>query len=382
MSLSDSQMQFRENVEVTAIVSTYASESFMRGCLEDLVEQTLFQKGLLEILVIDCASPEDEGRIIRDFQARYPNISHVRISERETLAGAWNIGAAYARGQFLTNANTDDRHHPECLEKLSLALKAHPEADLSYANVYQSTKPNESFRENQKEIIYRYKPFFAPEVFLHYQFGCQPLWRASLHEKIGYFNKDLRAASDYEFNYRFALAGCKAIHIDEALGSFLERDDSLSLADSTSLDEQMMLRQRYATPEGILNLYSLEGYETTSDASKISIFHDISLRALSVRYPWRPHCVDSDPDLALIAISAAIALDSKNPTLMNNFAVALQQIEREADARRVLESLKALGEIEHTVGEDASVSHNLRQLSNSSWEDIRLEASLQLSSPF
>ena len=369
---------FRAGIEVTAIVSTYASESFMRGCLEDLVGQTLFEKGMLEILVIDCASPENEAQIVREFQEQYSNISYVRISERETLAGAWNIGARYAHGDFLTNANTDDRHHPECLEKLMKALKEHPEAHLAFANVYQSRIPNESFEDNQKDVVYRYKPYFAPEVFLHYQFGCQPLWRASVHEIAGYFNRDLRAASDYEFNYRFALAGCRAHHVDETLGSFLERDNSLSLADTTSLEEQAALREQYAMPDKILELYEMEGYDVSTDEAKVAVFHDISLRALSIRYPWRPGHIDSDPDLALIAISAAIAIDSKNITLMNNFAVALQQIEREDDARLVLESARALLELYGSEQGEASLSYNLRQLALSCWNDVQLEPCVTL----
>ncbi|MGL5509063.1 MAG: glycosyltransferase, partial [Microcoleaceae cyanobacterium] len=46
-------------IKVSAIVSTYNSEAFFAGCLEDLVNQTLYQTGELEIIIIDSNSKEN-----------------------------------------------------------------------------------------------------------------------------------------------------------------------------------------------------------------------------------------------------------------------------------------------------------------------------------
>ncbi len=57
---------------VSAIVSTYKSERFMRGLLEDLEAQTLADR--LEIVIVDSNSPQNEGAIVKEFQKRYDNI--------------------------------------------------------------------------------------------------------------------------------------------------------------------------------------------------------------------------------------------------------------------------------------------------------------------
>lgn len=75
---------------VTVLVSTYESEEFMCGCLEDLVQQTLFKKGAVEVLVIDSGSPQTERAIVERFQKQYPNIVYVR-TEREPLYTACGI---------------------------------------------------------------------------------------------------------------------------------------------------------------------------------------------------------------------------------------------------------------------------------------------------
>ncbi|MCB0328279.1 MAG: glycosyltransferase [Bdellovibrionales bacterium] len=331
---------FRSSVEVSAIVSTYNAAQYMRGCLDDLVAQTHYQAGKAEILIIDCNSPANEGDIVREYQQAYPRITYVRITERETLAGAWNIGVKYAEGEFVTNANTDDRHHPECLERHAAELRRHASIDLVYADVFQSKIPNEAFQDNKQTILYRYKPYFAPEVLFNYQFGCQPMWRASVHDKIGLFNRDLKAASDYEFNYRFALAGCRAKHIQEPLGLFLERDDSLSQGDKTSTDEQGALRKRYISPENILKLYESEGWEVSSSAGQLEAFHDLSIRASGFEFPWHPGRRFQDPEVALVALTAAIQLDEKNPVLLNNLAATLYGIGQRDDVQAIYSRLQ------------------------------------------
>jgi glycosyltransferase involved in cell wall biosynthesis len=335
------KLGFRPTVIVSAIVSTYDSEQYIRGCLEDLTSQTLYLQGHVEILVVDCASPGNEEAIVREFQATKPNITYVRITERETLAGAWNIGVKYAEGEFVTNANTDDRHHPECFERMVETLQANENIDLVYADVFRSTVPNQPFHENSQTELYRYKPYFAPEVLMHYQFGCQPMWRPKVHERAGLFDRTLKAASDYSFNYHFAFAGCRAQHIAEPLGSFLERDDSLSLEDPTSVNEQAELRKTFLTPENILRLYQHEGWDVATLEGQVRAFHDIALRALQVYFPWHPGQCFTDAELALLALSAAIERDQNNAVLLNNFAAVLGSLGQEEQAKNLFSQLQA-----------------------------------------
>ncbi|HEX4349537.1 MAG TPA: glycosyltransferase, partial [Verrucomicrobiae bacterium] len=82
---------------VTAIVSTFKSERFIRGCLEDLEAQTIADR--LEIIVVDSHSPQNERAVVEEFQKRYSNIVYIRTQERETVYGAWNRGVRAARGK-------------------------------------------------------------------------------------------------------------------------------------------------------------------------------------------------------------------------------------------------------------------------------------------
>ena len=87
-------------VLVSAIVSTFNAARFIRGCIEDLEGQTISDK--IEIIIVDSASEQNEGEIVREFQERYPNIRYTRTEQRESVYAAWNRGIRMARGKYIT----------------------------------------------------------------------------------------------------------------------------------------------------------------------------------------------------------------------------------------------------------------------------------------
>jgi hypothetical protein len=323
-------------MKVTAIVSVYNAQEYIEGCLNDLVEQSLFKQGQLEVLIIDSNSPQNERAIIERFQAIYPNIVYHRTAERESLYQAWNRGLTLAKGEYITNANTDDRHHPEALEIMSRALDSRAEIDLVYADVYESRVANETFWANPRQNQYCYHPYFAPLCLLMYQFGCQPLWRKGMHSKVGDFSHQLRAAGDWDFNIRFALAGCKALHIPQALGSFLNRPTSISTQDSTSTREQQEVKERYLTDANILTLYQNEGWDTSLPHARARIFTDFVMRAARMRLPWEPGQEFCSPTALVAGALAAYETLDQDPRVAWNLGVALIRSSKPVEASHFL----------------------------------------------
>lgn len=213
-------------VRVTAIVSTYNASQYFRGCMDDLVDQTLFKQGLLEILVIDSASLESEGDTVLEYIGRHPNIRYYRTASREGLYTAWNRGIDLARGQYLTNANTDDRHHPRAFEVMANYLDLHPEAGLLYSQIFMTHVPNQAWAERTPhKLLDPYKP--TRSVLSQIDIiGPQPMWRKRLHEQAGFFDSRYTISGDYEMWLRFE--EITAIHkLPEITGLFLIREDSI-----------------------------------------------------------------------------------------------------------------------------------------------------------
>ncbi|MFA7229329.1 MAG: glycosyltransferase, partial [Melioribacteraceae bacterium] len=238
-------------IKVSAIISTYNSEKFIEGCLTDLIEQTLYKKGELEIVIVNSGSQQNEEQIIKKFQIVYDNIKYIK-TEKETIYSAWNRGIKESTGEYVTNANTDDRHRPEALEIMCGYLEANSEIDVVYADQYSTKIPNDKWGSDtakKEQLWYEYDP-----DFLH--FGCfigpQPMWKKNLHDKFGFFNEDLKVVGDYEFWLRIS---CKAkfYHLPEILGLYYYSTSSAEHRDKTLTESEHSNVQFYYLAKYIQN---------------------------------------------------------------------------------------------------------------------------------
>ena len=238
---------------VSAIVSTYNSERFIRGCLEDLESQTIADR--LEIVVVDSCSAQNERAIVEEYQRKYSNIKYIRTDKRETVYAAWNRGIKAASGKYITNANTDDRHRKDALEKLFDCLEQNPDKVLAYADSFVTTIENESFDSCAVSDRFQW-PDFNKELMLNYCFiGPHPMWRKNLHEELGFFDEKYQTAADYDFWLR-AARKYDFFHIKEFLGLYCLDESSVSRKGEIPLLEAKEIQKKYRR---ILYLDKLNG---------------------------------------------------------------------------------------------------------------------------
>jgi glycosyltransferase involved in cell wall biosynthesis len=231
--------------KVTAIVSTYKSAAFLRGCLEDLTGQTLYARGEVEIIVIDSGSPDNEGDIVRDMQRAHPGIRYLR-TERETLYAAWNRAIGMARGRYLTNANTDDRHRADALEVMAARLDGDPGLAVVYGDCLITERPNESYARNSARRRHSWPDFSYAELQRRCIVGPQPMWRKSLHERWGLFDERYTVAGDMEFWLRIGRDE-RFEHLPEALGLYYENPTGLEWGSGRTHAETLEIQARYST---------------------------------------------------------------------------------------------------------------------------------------
>jgi glycosyltransferase involved in cell wall biosynthesis/thioredoxin-like negative regulator of GroEL len=236
--------EWQSNIKVSAIVSTYNSERFMRGCLEDLINQTLYQKGELEIIVIDSGSEQNEKAIVEEFQKTHENIIYIR-TKRESVYAAWNRGIKLASGKYITNANADDRHRYDALEIMADKLDQNPGIGLVYADVIKTATENETFEHHTPIGAYKWKDFSRELLTAICFMGPQPMWRKSLHDKYGYFDESFTSSGDWEFWLRIA-EDTRMLHIPEFLGLYLYSSQGAEHRDKENrVREDLQILQKY-----------------------------------------------------------------------------------------------------------------------------------------
>ncbi|MEJ2163891.1 MAG: glycosyltransferase [Desulfobacterales bacterium] len=208
-----------ENYLVSAIVSTYNAERFIRGCIEDLEGQTIADK--LEIIIVNSGSKQNEDEIIKEFQTKFPNIKYIKTSPRETVYAAWNRGIKAASGKYITNANTDDRHRKDAFEVMANTLEAHSKIVLVYADLIITETENECFESCTPVGFFKWLDFNREDLLNKGCFmGPQPMWRREVHEEYGYFDPSFVSSGDYEFWLRISQTN-KFLHLPIQLGLYL-----------------------------------------------------------------------------------------------------------------------------------------------------------------
>lgn len=254
---------------VSAIVSTYNSEKFIRGCLQDLVDQTLFAEDKLEVIVIDSCSPENEQNIVKEFQQKYPiQIKYLRTDERESIYKAWNRGAKLASGKYITNANTDDRHRLDALEIMSRELESSPGIALVYADQLYTNIPNETFASTRATKRRIWAEYSYPTLRSHCMVSSQPMWCRDLHESYGYFDESYVSAGDWKFWLRVGKYESFK-KLNQVLGLYYENPDGIENSNPLSTLESDRVKVLY----GILpeeQRYSSFGYYNR-DEVKVSV---------------------------------------------------------------------------------------------------------------
>jgi len=231
---------------ITAIVSTYNAERLIAGCLEDLENQTIANR--LEIIVVNSGSQENEEAIVREYRQKYNNIIYIKTEHREGIYSAWNRAVSVARGTFLTNANTDDRHRKDALEIMAETLLANPDVALVYGDQICTDTPNGTFANHHATEMAGRPEYSRERLLAGCCAGSQPMWRKSLHDELGYFDESLACAGDWDFWLRIS-SKYKFKHIPDFLGLYYYNKHGIEHGRKIhSLYERYIVGRRYGNP--------------------------------------------------------------------------------------------------------------------------------------
>ena len=215
--------------KISILTSVYDGDEFIRPFLEDITRQTIFEEKC-ELVLVNANTPGNEEEVIKEYLEKYPNnIIYEKLDEDPGIYGTWNKAIELSSGEYVTNANLDDRKAPNSIEAHAKALFTNQDVDLVYADSFITSSPNETFEENTSQgRRYNFEQFSKEAMLRGNQPHNNPMWRKSLHDKNGLFESDYKSAGDWEFFLRCAFAGSKYKKLDQPLGLYFFNPKGIS----------------------------------------------------------------------------------------------------------------------------------------------------------
>ncbi len=211
---------------ISIITSVYKGDLFIESFLEDVTRQTVFDK--CELILINANSPGKEDVVIQRYLKKHPNIIYQKLKQDPGLYTVWNEAIKLSSGEFITNANIDDRLACNCYEMHAKALLENPEVALVYSDHYVTQKPNELF-EHHSGRLHAY-PEFSLENMIICLPGNNPMWRKVIHEIVGFFNEKYRSAGDWEMWLRMIRGGAIFKKVHGVYGLYYRNPKGISTA--------------------------------------------------------------------------------------------------------------------------------------------------------
>ena len=202
---------------LAVLVSCYNSGDWLENRLKNLLASTVASR--MEIICVNANSPDKrDDEIPKNFPVTYH-----KLEDRISVYEAWNYAIERSSSTYITNANTDDLVAPHCYEVLMSILD--DGADYAYPSWYTTHIPNLVWGDHDGKVDPSGDPGQYCGDLSKSGVGHFPMWRRSLHDKLGYFKPEFNALGDAEFWARaYYLAKAKFVWYPEMLAIYLWRD--------------------------------------------------------------------------------------------------------------------------------------------------------------
>jgi hypothetical protein len=235
-----------DKIKVSIITSLYKGGEYIESFLNNIVSSIGFEK-FVELIIIDANSPEMEKEVIQKYQENYSNIKYVRTDTVIGIYEAWNIAVKMASGDYITNANLDDLRRGDSFMIQSAVLENLKFVDVVYQDLFYTFDPFISFEEIALIGIKTKLPIVNVHNMMQFNSPHNaPMWRASLHKEIGYFDEGYKSAGDYDFWIRALLEKKTFYKINDPIVAYFQNPKGLSTnQNSRGVSEAMSISKKY-----------------------------------------------------------------------------------------------------------------------------------------
>ena len=188
---------------VSVIIPCYNEEETIGLCLESFINQTYKN---IEIIVVDDGSTDNSKKVVKNYANKYNGKIKLIELPHGGVSRARNVGARYARGEYILFAEADGMYARNYVERLIAALEDN--------DVGGSIGGLRIAWSNRNNVIVRYwnsrwKAYL--ELVQEKRIPVIGAWafRKKVFEKAGGYNEDLNCGEDVDLANRIERMGYK-----------------------------------------------------------------------------------------------------------------------------------------------------------------------------
>lgn len=142
---------------VSVIVPIYNVETYLRGCLDSLINQTFKD---FEVIMVDDGATDSSGSIADEY-AKKDNRFYVIHQENKGLSGARNTGLKLAKGHYISFLDSDDYFHPDFLN-LMMQVAQNEQTDVVFCKLHHTNDLYQKMPSGLKIGDFKTRRFFKP----------------------------------------------------------------------------------------------------------------------------------------------------------------------------------------------------------------------------
>ena len=230
-----------EDIKVSVIISVYNVESYLKRCLDSIINQTLNE---IEIICIDDCSIDNSYNILEEYKIKDDRIIVLK-NEKNTGSScrAFNTGIEIAKGEYIHFMDFDDYVSNDFLYNLYNTAKKY-DSDITYTlNVFEAASEDslkrpwyskiEEWGENLEDIsnITMQNTYISKKEFI--QFVCwNKIIRLEFIRKNNIRFYEISSGidgggTDIYFTFKCILNSPKTSYNHKSIYYYTVRDDSL-----------------------------------------------------------------------------------------------------------------------------------------------------------
>jgi hypothetical protein len=218
---------------VDVLVSLYRFEKY-QPVLKESLESCFENKNItFHFVVVDGSHQEIEW--IRDVVGDSHHKLYL-VANRIGIYESWNKAILGGTGKFITNLNADDLRLPHSICSQAAGLEKES-ADGSYGNFYLSENILSTLQSFPNRMLLSKLGSFNEKTLVQNSLNfmhCAPMWKRSLHEKLGLFDESLKSSGDTDFWLRALSAGSLFANYAMATVVYFHNPEGLSTSLSSS----------------------------------------------------------------------------------------------------------------------------------------------------